>query len=215
MGRNSRKKDPEKYIRATPATIKLLRKIMRKRTDSQDDFMFKLLELHGALDLLEDGWQKRFQASMRAGDWQLQRERHLAQKEKCAGLREADEKWKCIFGREEKTPMIRLLAENRRDALNLCEGCTLTLEPILKNKEYRERIKQLEREIEGRANVEYKIPICRAVGILSGDSTEFSRCQEHHMRAVNIKTFCKIKNAGKPCNFFEERLIGIGEKLDR
>lgn len=215
MGRTSRKKDPEKYIRSDLKTINLLRKIMKKRSGSQNDLVYLLLEVHETLDLLEENWQKRFQASVRAGDWQLQREKHLIDKEKCLGLREADGKWKCIFGREEKTPMIRLLAENRRDALNLCEGCTLTLEPILQNKAYREQIKQLQMELNAREQITFKIPICKAVGILSGDSTEFSRCQEYHMRAVNIEKFCKLKNDGKPCIFFEERLAGIGERLDR
>ena len=209
--------EPEKSeyeIRVKAETRELLRKVVKRSGKTQDEFMTSLLEVYDTFNVFSPNWRKRIEAAERAGKWHLQREEYYKDKDRCASFREADEKWKCIVGRIDKTPMIRILAEEKIDALNLCEGCTVTLEPKLKIREYRKRIENLEGKIVGMENVELVVPICRAVGILSGDSTGFFKCQERQMKFADIEKFCKIKHHGKPCIFFEGRIVGVGRKRD-
>ena len=205
------RKQAEYPIRATPETVELLRRITRNSGKSQDQIMFLLFNLHDTLDLLEEGWQERLAAAERVGAWQLQREKHFAKSDRCLGFREADGKWKCIAGREEKTPMIRILAEDYDDALNLCEGCQLTLEPIRKNREYRRQIIDLEERLDRRVSVKYKVPICHKGAILNEDSTEFSSCPKHRGENVSIENFCKKYSSGLPCALYAERVIGVAD----
>lgn len=198
-------------IRGKSKTKELLRKITKNSGKTQDQVMWLLFNLHDTLDLLADGWKERLAAAERVGAWQLQREKHFAKSDRCLGFREADGKWKCIAGREEKTPMIRILAEDYDDALNLCEGCQLTLEPIRKNREYRKQIDDLEDRLQRKVSVKYKVPICHKGAILNEDSTEFSSCPKHKGENVSIANFCKIYSSGLPCMLYAERVIGLAD----
>ena len=199
------------YIKADPEIKRLLRKITKHSGKSQLQVMTILFNLCDVYDFLKEDWQERLEAALRAGDWQLQREKHFANKNRCLGLREADQKWKCIQGREGKIPMIRMLAENREDALNLCEGCTLTLEPILQNKEYQKQIAHLQDRLNQKASVTYKVPICHKGATLNEDSTEFSGCPKHPGENVSIEKFCKVYSSGLPCMLYAERVIGVSD----
>ena len=107
--------------------------------------------------------------------------------------------------------MLRILAEKREDALNLCEGCTLTLEPILQNKEYQKQIANLQDRLNQKASVTYKVPICHKGATLNEDSTEFAGCPKHKGENVSIQNFCKVYSNGLPCMLYAERVIGVSD----
>ncbi|MHA2052705.1 MAG: hypothetical protein ACXACY_22900 [Candidatus Hodarchaeales archaeon] len=168
-----------------------------------------LIDMGDKFDLLRPEWQKKINAALKQGDRVLQRIEHTEDKNKCGGLREADNKWKCIIGRKKQTPMIRYLALNRNDALNLCEGCIITLEPVLKVEEQAQTIKDLEGKLETSSNVKFKIPKCNKGAILNDDATEFRNCPKASYKSVSVEKFCKVYTNGLPCMLYAESVIGV------
>ena len=140
--------------------------------------------------------------------------KHLESKEKSQGLRAADKKWKCIQGRPNQTPMIRNLAEDRDDALNLCEGCTETLQPILKNYELQEKIQQLERKLQTTVGVTFKAPICHKGAVLTAEGTEFRSCPKRpSAKTVSIENFCRQQTSESlPCPLYAEIPISVADR---
>lgn len=202
-------------IRLNEDSVKILRKLAKKTKKTQLDILEKLLTMAEVNDLLRPDWEERLTASLEKGMWWLERKKHLESKEKCAGLRAADRKWKCIQGRPNQTPMIRNLAENRDDALNLCEGCVVTLEPILKNYELQERIAQLEKTIQVKANVSFKAPICHKGAVLTAEGTEFRSCPKTSEKTVSVANWCKKYSNGLPCMLYAEVVIAVADKASQ
>lgn len=108
--------------------------------------------------------------------------------------------------------MVRLLAKEYSLSKEMCFSCVKTLSLIAENEEYLKEIQHLESRLQAKSEIELKVPVCEAVGVLNGDGTLFSRCQEHNMRVVNIEKFCKIKNKGKPCDWYKESIVAV-EKI--
>jgi hypothetical protein len=207
-----RKTPPGGSVRISEESLKILRSIARKSGLEQKEIMGILLEMCQQHDLLNPDWQERLNAALKKGMWQLERKRHLENKERCAGLRGADQKWKCIQGRINKTPMIRILSENHEDALNLCEGCTETLDPVLENIEHKKTIAKLENRLKARSDQKFKAPICNRGAILTNDGLEFKTCPARsYDKPVDIKTWCKVFNRDTPCYSYAEIVIGVAE----
>jgi hypothetical protein len=163
-------------------------------------------------DLLRKDWQERLTAALEKGMWHLQQQKHFENKKKCEGLRSADQKWKCIQGRYLNTPAIKTLAENWQDAMNLCEGCEVTLKPILLNYELQGKIQQLESRLKARAGVTFKAPVCNVGAILTADGTEFRNCPKRPSeRTVSVENFCKVLSSGLPCQVYAEIPISVAD----
>ncbi len=211
----TRKKQAGGAVRLPEETIQLLRKLAKKLDKSQTWIIENLLDMADVHDLLNEGWQERLTAALEKGMWHIQRRKHFESKEKCAGLRAAEKKWKCIQGRPNKTPMIRNLAEDYDEALNLCEGCTETLEPILKNYELQERIAQLEKTAQIKASVSFKAPICHKGAVLTADGTEFRSCPKTAEKTVSVENWCKKYSSGLPCQLYGEVVIAVADKASQ
>lgn len=202
-----RKKQAGGAVRLPEETIQLLRRLAKKTGKTQPWILETLLDMAEVHDLLNEDWQERLTAALEKGMWHLERKRHLNSKEKCAGLRDADRKWKCIQGRKDLTPLIRFLAEGYDDALNLCEGCTVTLDPILKNYELQEKIRELEESLDVAAGVTFKAPVCNRGAILTADGTEFRGCERgvgRQHKTVSILKWCKVYENKLPCYSYAE-----------
>ncbi len=192
---------------------KILRKLVKRSGKTQGEIFELLLEITDENDLLNPEWDTRLTASLERGKWIIQWKNWSESNDDCEGLRGVDQKWKCIQGRKNKTPMIRLLGADYDEARNLCEGCEITKARTAETEGLREKVITLQAKLRHRADIVYRVPVCEAVGILNSDSTLFSRCQEYNMRAVNIEKFCKIKNNGDPCGWYKESIVGVGEEI--
>ena len=207
-----RKKQGGGAVRLPEETIQLLRKLAKKTGRSQPWILETLIDMADIHDLLNEGWQERLTAALEKGMWHIQQRKHFESKEKCAGLRAADRKWKCIQGRPNQTPMIRNLSEDYDEALDLCDGCVETLEPILKNYELQERISQLENTAQVKANVSFKAPICHKGAVLTADGTEFRSCPKTSVKTVSVENVCKKYSRGLPCQLYGEVVIAVADK---
>lgn len=195
-------------VRISAKTYKQLKRIVDRADKTQTEIIKILIDMCEVNDLLRKDWQDRLNATLRRGMWQIQQEEHFSNRERCEGLRAADLKWKCISGRKDKTPMIRILAEDRIDALNLCEGCELTLAPRLQNEEYARQIKTLQDEIQIKSDRTFKVPICHKGATLNEDGTEFGGCPKTSAKTpVSIAKYCKVLSGGLPCMLYAERRI--------
>ena len=110
--------------------------------------------------------------------------------------------------------MIRILAEDYDDALNLCEGCEVTLAPILKNYELQEKIQQLERTLKATVGVTFKAPICHKGAVLTAEGTEFRSCPKRpSAKTVSIENFCRKQTSeGLPCPLYAEIPIIVADR---
>lgn len=211
-----RKRAAGAAVRLPEETIQLLRKLAKKTGKTQQDILETLLEMAEVHDLLNEDWQKRLTAALEKGMWHIAQQKHFENKEKCAGLRAADQKWKCIQGRYQNTPSIRILAEDYDDALNLCDGCTVTLEPILKNYELQEKIQQLEYNLEAAIGVTFKVPVCNRGAVLTAEGNEFRSCPKSpSAKTVSVQKFCKVLSSGLPCQLYAEVPISVADRESR
>ena len=195
--------------------IERIRDQVKNRPETQIEYIEKLVKLQEVHDLLRPDWQKRLTAALEKGSWYLSQQKHFENKEKCDGLRAADKKWKCIQGRYQNTPMIRILAEDYVDALNLCEGCEVTLAPILLNYELQGKIQQLENRLKARAGVTFKAPVCNRGAVLTADGTEFRGCERgtgRQHKTVSIETWCKVYENKTPCFSYAEIPISVADR---
>jgi len=207
-----------------PEEIKLLRKLTKRfkvfhkdEKKSQGDLIFYLLQLCDVHNLIKEGGHlqgvESLTESVKSGDWQTEENMMRTDPGRCIAISHGKEIFKCVWGRRRKPPLIRLLDKEYEFSKNMCKSCTLTLLDDDERESYKDTIKNLENKLQANADLTFKIPICEAVGVLNGDGTLFSRCQEQNMRAVNIEKFCKIKNNGEPCNWYKESIVGIAEKI--
>ena len=207
-------------VKLLPEEIKLLRKLTARfkvfhkdKNKTQGDLIFYLLQLCDVHNLIKEGWDERLTKSLKSGDWQTEENMMRTDPDRCIAISHGKEIFKCVWGRRRKPPMIRLLEKEYEFSKNMCQSCTLTLLDDDERESYEDTIKNLENRLQANADLTFKIPICEAVGVLNGDGTLFSRCQEHNMRAVNIEKFCKVKNDGEPCEWYKESIVGVAEKI--
>ena len=202
-------------VRISESVYDQLRKLVKHTGDTQTEVLETLINMATVHDLLRPDWQDRLTAALKKGMWHIQQQEHFESMKKCSGLRAADEKWKCIQGRYQKTPMIRILADNRDDALNLCDGCKVTLEPILLNYELQGKIQQLENRLEARAGVTFKAPVCNRGAVLTADGTEFRGCERgtgRQHKTVSIEKWCKVYENKTPCYSYAEIPISVADR---
>lgn len=202
-------------VRLPEETINLLRKLAKNLDKTQPWILERLLIMADTHDLLNEGWQDRLTAALEKGMWHLENQKHFENQGACAGLRAADRKWKCVQGRPNKTPMIRILAEDYDEACGLCVGCMVTQEPILKNYELQEKIQQLQKTLNAQGSVTFKAPVCNRGAVLTADGTEFRGCERGTGRThktVSIKTWCKVFENRSPCySYAEIPIVADGE----
>lgn len=215
-----RKRTAPSNLRLEAEDMQLLRKLLhrfqtakKQPNATQGDLVHWLLNMAETHDLINEGWMDRLNAALEKGMWHIAQQKHFANAEKCSGLRVADQKWKCIQGRHERTPEIRILAEDYDDALELCEGCKVTLEPILKNYDLQAKIQQLERSAEIQAGVTFKAPICNRGSVLTAEGTEFRGCPKRpSAKTVSVAKFCKVLSDGLPCALYAEIPISVADR---
>lgn len=192
----------------------VLRKLAKRSGKTQPKIFELLLDLADQNDLLNPGWAKRLNASLERGKWIIQWKKWSESNEDCEGLRGVDQKWKCIQGRKNKTPMIRLLGADYDEARNLCEGCEITKARTAETEGLREEVITLQTELRQRADIVYRVPVCKASGVLTGDSSGFTRCIKKRAGSVDVEKFCKMRNQSKGCEFYKEVVVGHGAKIN-
>jgi hypothetical protein len=188
-----------------------LRKVVRRVKLSQVDVLATLIDMADQHDLLREDWQKRLNAALRAGDRELESEAYHQDPDRCPAMAKGDKKYKCVWGRHQKTPEVRILEEFYQNSKNLCMSCGITLGMRLENEGLKQKVADLEEE---RERIEFKLPICHKGAIVNKDASEFSGCPRHINKNENVSVakFCKVYRTGTPCFSFAERVIGIGEK---
>ena len=198
--------------------MKLLRKlteqfkVSRKGAETtQGDLIAYLLDMCNVHNLIKEGWMDRLTGALKRGDWKTEDKMMKNDTDRCPAMTHGEEKFKCVWGRKGKPPMIRLLEKDYSLSKNGCVSCVKTMLLVTDKEEYEKKIKYLESKLQAKSEIELKVPVCEAVGVLNGDGTLFSRCQEHNMRAVNIEKFCKVKNNGEPCDWYMESIVGVAE----
>ena len=215
-----RKRTTPSNLRLPAEDMQLTRKLLhrfktakKKPNATQADLIHWLLTMCETHGLINEGWMDRLDAALEKGEWHIQQKRHFESKEKCSGLRGADQTWKCIQGRFQTTPMIRTLAKDYDEALGLCDGCKVTLEPILLNYDLQAKIQKLERSAEIRAGVTFKAPVCNRGSVLTAEGTEFRGCPKRpSAKTVNVEKFCKILSDGLPCQLYAEIPISVADR---
>jgi len=170
-----------------------------------------LIDLCVDYDLLKPGFDERLNAAMDKGEIKIRRDELANLKNKCAGMFFADEFYKCIQGREDKTPMIKKLAKDLSEALEACVGCGETKVIRLENLDLRNKVSALENKLGEKSNQTFKVPVCNAGAILSKDGTEFRDCRRSPRAPVIISEFCMTRANGLPCAMFARAIIGVGK----
>ena len=170
-----------------------------------------IIDLCVDYDLLKTGWDERLNAAMDKGEIKIKRDELAKLKNKCAGLFYADEFYRCIQGREDKTPMIKKLAKDISEAIEACAGCGETKVIRLENLELRNKVSVLENKLGEKSNQTFKVPVCNSGAILSKDGTEFRDCRRSPRAPVIISEFCMKRANGLPCAMFARSIIGVGK----
>ena len=170
-----------------------------------------LIDLCVDYDLLKPGFGERLNAAMDKGEIKIKRDELDKLKNRCAGLFFADEFYRCIQGREDKTPMIKKLSKDLSEALEGCAGCGETKVIRLENLELRNKVSVLENKLGEKSNQTFKVPVCNAGAILSKDGSEFRDCRRSPRAPVSIKEFCMKRENGLPCAMFARAIIGVGK----
>ena len=170
-----------------------------------------LIDLCIDYDLLKPGFGERLNAAMDKGEIKIKRDELAKIKNRCAGLFFADEFYKCIQGREDKTPMIKKLAKDLSEALEGCAGCGETKVIRLENLELRNKVSVLENKLGEKSNKTFKVPVCNAGAVLSKEGLEFRGCRRSPRAPVVISEFCMKRADGLPCAMFARAIIGVGK----
>ncbi len=194
-------------------TVDLLRKLCKKYDWTQPALIQRVLEITEYNDLLNKNWENKLTASLKRGSWIEEQEQMEFDSDRCPAIAHGEEKFKCVWGRKGKPPLIRLLEKEYSLSKDGCGSCRRTLEPILENIEHKITIQNLKDKLNKNADLTFKAPVCEAGGILNGDGTEFSRCQDRG-GFVDVKKYCKKRNEGKGCTFYSESVIGFAEKIE-
>lgn len=200
-------------VRLSEETINQLRTLSKNLNYTQPFILATLIDMCAEYDLLNKDWIERINAALARGSEIIQAQRLEDLENRCDSLRYADKNHKCVVGRIDKTPMIRILAADLDEALDLCVGCKISLDPILKNIEHERTIEDLEIKLKSKAGATFKAPICNKGAILTNDGLEFRGCPKTDMgRNVSVEKWCKVYSRGLPCQLFAEIQIAVDSK---
>lgn len=200
-------------VRLPEETIDQLRTLSKKLNYTQPFILATLIDMCAEYDLLNPDWIDRINAALARGSEILQAQRLENLKDRCNGLRYANKNHKCIMGRKDMTPLIRILAPDLDEALDLCVGCKLTLDPVLKNYALQEKVQQLEARLKGQVGQKFKAPICNRGAVLTNEGIEFRTCPERSFdKPVSIEKWCKVYSHGLPCPAYAEVVMGVANK---
>lgn len=170
-----------------------------------------LIDLCVDYDLLKPGFDERLNAAMDKGEIKIRRDELANLKNKCAGMFFADEFYKCIQGRENKTPMIKKLAKDLSEALEGCAGCGETKFISKENVELKNQVTNLEMRLKEKSNQTYSAPVCNYGAILGIDGLTFSGCKVSRGKPVSVQEYCMKRMDGSPCYMFAKAIIGVGK----
>ena len=198
----------QSQVRLSPEHKELLVKLAQSTKFDQKTIMGILIDLAVEHDFMVSGYEDRIKEADKKRTGVT-----LRKKTDCPALRELDEVWKCVWGRDGKTPDIKKLAPDYSDALDACEGCTITLKIKMREESYQEQIRVLEYKLQTRQTDKYKVPVCQQGATLSIDCLEFTGCPKNQGKAVSIKEYCQKLNQGQGCAVYVERVLGVGEKV--
>ena len=186
----------------------LIEKLAKSSKIDQKTIAEYLIDLAVKYDLMDSGWEDRLkEADKKRTDFTL------LDKADCPALRYMDDAWKCVWGRDGKTPEIKKLAPELEGALEGCEGCKITLRIKMKEESYQEQIRVLEHKLQTKRTEKYKVPVCQQGATLSIDCLNFTGCPKNQGKAVSIKEYCQKLNQGNGCAVYLERVLGVGEKV--
>lgn len=185
-------------------------KLSQKYKMSMKAVVSTIIDICDNYNLLEPGWQERLNAAAEAGEKQIDKNRYMGLDDTCPALGYVGEKWKCIWGRDQNTPIIKFLAEDLDDALTACARCNRT-------RDIKNQIDKLQKEVtdlraEKRAAV-IKVPVCEYGAVLGDEGKTFSGCQRRKGQKVSIAGYCKVYRNGLPCQMYREKAIAAYEDL--
>ena len=203
--------DYGKTVRIPTEHREQLRKVSKRIGLAQSHILGTLIDMADVHDLLRPDWQKRLKAALLAGDREIESDKYFEDPNRCPAIAKGTSKYKCIWGRKEKTPEVRVLEEFYEASKELCKACKITLGMKAETAGLREEVKHLTHELEIKEKVVFKVPICHKGATLNEDGTEFTNCPKHRHESVSVAAFCKVYQNKLPCMLFAERVIGVGE----
>ncbi len=133
----------------------------------------------------------------------------------CPGRQFVDDKYMCIWARENKPPLSKTIAKTDQGAKNYCVGCKKTMEIVAGFVERDQRIAELEAGLQAKAQEVFKVPKCNAGAMLNHDKEDnliFTGCKKHPSGPVSVDKFCRVYQGGLPCMMFAEITVGVGAK---
>lgn len=190
--------------------LKRFKRAKKKPAATQGDLLHFLLLMCDTHGLIKEGWMERLTTALERGNWSIEQEQMEFDSDRCPAIAHGEEKFKCVWGRKGKPPLIRILEKEYGLSKNMCVGCEKTRLPIAENEKHLKRIKVLEKGLESRAREVYKIPVCEGGANLTPDGTGFKKCRRSNTD-VDVLRFCKVVEDG-PCSYFREIVVGVGEK---
>ena len=202
-------------VRIEEDSKELLIKLTQRYGKDMKIILGTLIDMCDQHDLLKKGWEKRLTAALKKGRREIENLKFEEDADRCPAIVKGAEKYKCVWGRREKPPTIKILEKEYEASKELCFGCKRTLAINEQNREYLRQIQQLEFNLKAKSEMTYKVPICGDVGRLNEDATIFTSCRENNGNAVYIEEFCKVKNEGEPCKWYTESIVGVGRKIKR
>ena len=170
-----------------------------------------LIDLCVDYDLLKPGFGERLNAAMDKGEIKIKRDELDKLKNRCAGLFFADEFYRCIQGREDKTPMIKKLSKDLSEALEGCAGCGETKLISKENVELKNQVTNLEMRLKEKSNQTYSAPVCNYGARLGIDGLTFRGCRVSPGKPVSVQEYCMKRMNGLPCAMFAKAIIGVGK----
>jgi len=131
---------------------------------SQGIILAALIEMNGKHALLKPGWEKRLEFAEREAN------QYEFLEEACEALAWVDGKFKCIWGRELKTPDIKVLSHDIEGARNSCKSCDRTRKLTMVVTEKDLEIEVLREQVNRKIRI--KIPTCKRGARLVENGTE-------------------------------------------
>lgn len=169
-----------------------------------------LIDLCVEHDLLKEGWAERLNMAMEVGEAQLQKNEWAdldPEIEKCLKMKWANKGWNCVEGTEGKLIKFKPMSNDLHEAMDLCDGCGISIAD-------KKKVKQLDALIKNGIIVD--LPSCIQGGPTQGDGKKIKiYCKHSNMPAQyrSVEKWCKVMKNGANCDSLRWTRHSIKGKL--
>lgn len=182
----------------------LLETLAKRHKLTQKVIVGTLVKMCDKYNLMAGEWESRLVADEEKEEKQGD---YTRQDATCEAFVFGDKMHFCVWGQEGKPPLIKKLAKNEVEALDMCAKCVKTLE-------LKDKLVTLEMKLA--KGMVYDIPSCKMGGQLSTDGKKLY-CKDPKKAAQyrDVNKFCKVVNRGANCEYLTWTKIAVkGKKPD-